>query len=276
MSRKRRKNYRKRSRKDRGSSRRVFLGLIFGILALSAVVAAGVYFSRDGAKEVERPPKAAIVDQLGLTYPNPSFVQNTKDTLELAGYQVEYFPGEETDVDFYQHLPTHGYEVLILRVHSAVNEGEDGGADGVSLFTSEAFTEEKLEAYESRYAPSSGSWRSALNANYYVGHDSKKFFGISPEFIRSRTVGKFKGTLVIAMGCDGLGSQGTARAFVEKGAATVIGWDKSVSASHTDTATQQLLQYLFVEKIPPEQATELTMKEVGADPTFGAKLRSYP
>ena len=243
---------------------------------MSAVVAAGVYCPRDGAEKVEGPPRAAIVDQLSLTYPNPSFVQNARSTLERAGYQVEYFPGEETDVDFYQHLPTHGYEVLILRVHSAVNEGEDGGADGVSLFTSEAFTEEKLKAYESRYALSSGSWRSALNANYYVGDDSKWYFGITPDFIRSRTTGRFKGTLVIAMGCYGLRTEGTARAFVEKGAATVIGWDKSVSAGHTDTATQQLLQYLFVEKIPPEQATELTMKEVGADPTFGAELRSYP
>ena len=78
------------------------------------------------------------------------------------------------------------------------------------------------------------------------------------------------------MGCDGLGSQGTARAFVEKGAATVIGWDASVSAAHTDIATEQLLQHLLAEKMDPKQATELTMKEVGADPTFGAKLRSYP
>ena len=268
MSRKRRKNYRKRSRKDRGSSRRVFLGLIFGILALSAVVAAGVYFSRDGAEKVEGPPRAAIVDQLSLTYPNPSFVQNARNTLELAGYQVEYISGEEATVDLYRNLPRGGYDYLIFRNHSARANWSSSEPTGwvPLLFTAEKFS---FATY-----PEDNRKMSLGRVRYY--NSDEWYFGIGPHFIDKSVRGRFKDTVVIAMGCDGLNTEALARAFVEKGAATVIGWDKSVSASHTDTATQQLLQHLLVEKIPPEQAIDLTMKEVGADPTFGARLRPYP
>src|SRR3989304_7907679 len=102
MSSKRRKNYKERPRRDQGSGQRVLLVLIFGVLSISALIAVSVYSFRAGAEKVEGPPKAAIVDQLSLTYPNPDFVQDATDTLQLAGYQVEYFPGEETDVGFYQ------------------------------------------------------------------------------------------------------------------------------------------------------------------------------
>jgi hypothetical protein len=51
-------------------------------------------------------PRAAIVDQLSLTEPNPAFTEAATDLLEQAGYAVDYFPGEEVTVEFYRQLPT--------------------------------------------------------------------------------------------------------------------------------------------------------------------------
>lgn len=43
--------------------------------------------------------KAAIVDQLSLTYPNQTFTQTATNTLKQAGYSVDYYPGEEVTVE---------------------------------------------------------------------------------------------------------------------------------------------------------------------------------
>jgi hypothetical protein len=64
--------------------------------------------------------RAAIVDHLSLTEPNPAFADRATGVLEEAGYAVDYYPGEQVTVDFYRELPSRGYEMLILRVHSAV------------------------------------------------------------------------------------------------------------------------------------------------------------
>jgi hypothetical protein len=65
-------------------------------------------------------PRAAIVDQLGLTQPNPTFVETATDLLEQAGYSVDYYPGEKVTVEFYRTFPAQPNELIILRVHSAL------------------------------------------------------------------------------------------------------------------------------------------------------------
>jgi hypothetical protein len=244
-------------------------GLLTALLLLGGFWAGWALSKDDGA------PKAAIVDQLSLTHPNPDFVQEAAETLEEAGYRVDYYPGESVTVDFFRRLPALGYKVLIFREHSAVIENDAGEADGVSMFTSEAYSDDRLYAYESSFIQEGESERSALAESWYEG-DSRRYFGITPKFITARTLGTFSDAIVIMMGCDGLSSDGTAQAFVEKGAATFIGWDNAVTPAHTDAAVQQLLQHLFAEQMAPEQATALTMDEVGADPSFGAHLRLFP
>jgi len=82
--------------------------------------------------------KAAIVDHLSLTYPNQTFIETATTTLKQAGYTVDYYSGEKVTVEFYRNLPTHGYKIIILRVHSTT-----GGHQSVSLFTSEPYSESK-------------------------------------------------------------------------------------------------------------------------------------
>lgn len=242
----------------------------FAALAAVALVAVAlaitlVYARWGGDGEGPSGPKtAAIVDQLSLTAPNPEFAAAATETLEEAGYGVDYFPGEEVTVDFYRGLAAGNYDFIILRAHSARLQQEWQGEliDEVILFTTEPYDEKK-------YVEEQLSGNLAT-ARYF--DDSEPLFGIGPDFIRSSMPGSFSDTTIVLMGCEGLGSEDTAQAFVAKGAKTVISWSGLVSATHTDAATEDLLGLLLDEGLPPEEAVVATMDEVGPDPTYGSEL----
>ena len=227
----------------------------------SAAVAIFLNFSQ--------PAKAALVDHLSLTFPNQSFIDNTTEILEQAGYTVDYYPGEEVTVEFYRNLPTHNYDIIILRVHSAAVtlEGNEIVEPPVCFFTSENYS-------QTRYARE--QWDRQLAIAFYPASEPLYYFGIAPKFVTTSMNGKFQNTTVIMMGCEGLNNTKMAEAFVEKGAKAYIGWGDSVSAYHTDTATIQLLKHLITEKQTVEQAVENTMKEVGPDPAYNSILLYYP
>jgi len=238
---------------------KIAIYLLAAIAISSAVVAISLDFFRSSEPEVH---KAALVDQLSLTFPNQNFIDTTTEILEQAGYTVDYYPGEEVTVEFYKNLPTHGYKIIILRVHSMTE-----GPHIVDLFTSELYSTSKYF-----YEQLTGKLR---NVAYFYG-DINTFFGITPSFIKSSMQGKFNNSIIVMMGCEGLKNPSMAEAFIEKGAKAYIGWSQSVSASHTDQATIYLLTHLVTEKQTIEQAVETTMKEVGPDPAYNSLLISYP
>jgi hypothetical protein len=55
-----------------------------------------------------------------------------------------------------------------------------------------------------------------------------------------------------------------------------VSWSRRVSASHTDAATQRLLEKLLVDGLPVGEAVAQTAAEVGPDPLYGAELRVLP
>ena len=184
--------------------------LFFAAILLAGLLAGGLLLSNViWGGSPAGPKTAAIVDQLALTQPNPAFAEAATSTLEQAGYVVDYYPGEQVTVDFYRNLPTRGYDLIIFRVHSGLVEerdvetGQITPEDYVSLFTGEPFSETKY-VEEVAAGP--------LGVADYGYEGSPRLFGIGPEFIRSRTRGKFDQTTVILMGCDGLKSDRTARA----------------------------------------------------------------
>jgi hypothetical protein len=213
--------------------------------------------------------KAAIVDQLSLTFPNQTFIETATNTLKQAGYSVDYYPGEKVTVEFYRNLPTHGYGLIILRVHSTATT-PDRTEDPVTLFTSERYDRSK-HVYEQL------TDQLALAA---FSQDEMKegitYFGINPPFITQGMNGKFQNTIIIMMGCEGLDNPLMAEAFVEKGAKVYVSWNQPVSASHTDTATTQLLQHFLIEKLTLKQSVQETFKEVGFDPIYKSLLIYYP
>ena len=167
---------------------------------------------------------AAIVDQLSLTQPNPNFKETFTDILEEANFTVDYYAGDRVTVDFYRNLPSQGYDLIVLRVHSALLVEKGQYTDRCTFFTSELYRQGKyfLDEYNERVVP----------VMYF--HGGTTYFGVSPEFVRSSMKGRFNNTIVIMMGCNGLTGIQMAEAFVEKGAKAYIGWDEHVSADHTD------------------------------------------
>ena len=257
-------------RREKGGRLRRAAVVLLGVVLLSSALAAGLLLSGliGGGPSGSR---AAIVDQLSLSQPNPDFAASATDILEQADYAVDYFPGEEVTVGFYRNLPTHSYDLIILRVHSGIAEetdvttGETTQREYVSLFTGEPYRRDKY--------PDEPTGRLG-KATYYEG--APPLFGIGPEFITHSMRGSFDKTLIVMMGCDGLRSQRTAQAFLDRGASAFVSWTRRVSASHTDAATLRLLEKVLVEELPVGDAVAQTAAEVGPDPSYGAELRVLP
>ena len=242
--------------------------LLLGLVVIALLVAVGgVLAGRGGAPS--GPRTAAIVDQLSLTQPNPEFAGQARGLLAQAGYLVDYYPGEQVSVDFYRDLPARGYDLILLRVHSAIAievdpaTGERTEKDFVGLFTGEPYDETKYTEEEQQSLLGPG--------HYYEG--GAESFVVGPRFVEYAMRGRFDDTLIVMMGCDGLRSRLTAQAFLDKGAQAFVSWSQPVSASHTDAATQRLLEKLLLEGLPTADAVAQTAAEVGPDPSFGAELR---
>jgi len=238
-------------------------------VALAAVALASVALAIGllltvGSGGPSGPKTAAIIDQLSLTVPNPQFAEAATGTLEKAGYTVDYFPGEEVTVDFYRGLPARGYDLILLRSHSSrlQEHWEDTEIDEVILFTSEPYSEVE-------YVEEQEAGQLAI-ARYTEG--GEPYFGIAPGFITSSMRGSFDGATVVLMGCEGLSTHATGKAILEMGAESVISWTGLVTATHTDLATEELVDLLVLGELPPDEAVAQTMAKVGPDPSFGSEL----
>jgi hypothetical protein len=251
----------------------------FALIITAAVAVATVFvsilvvLSRSEGQPKEGPtavpnagPRAAIVDQLALTQPNPEFVQTTTDLLEQAGYAVDYHPGEEVTVEFYRKFPSQRHDLIIFRVHSALGREDGQPADWVTLFTADAY-------HETWYVEEQKT-RRLSRVSYY--EDGPPYFGIMPDFVRSSMKGDLRDTTVVLMGCDGLATETIAEALVDKGAKAVVSWSGLVSGDHTDVATEALLRHLVTEGLPLREAVDKTGIEVGPDPAYESVLRLYP
>jgi hypothetical protein len=211
--------------------------------------------------------KAAIIDQLSLTYPNNTFWQTANTLFYNAGWRMYYYAGGALSdtVDFYRNLPQQGFKIIILRVHTALNP-ETGT---LAIFTSEEWDDTKATT---TYLTDILNDRLAKVA---ITENATPYFGLTPNFIKAMN-GNFQNAIIIAMGCDTLTNTKMAQAFIEKGAKAYIGWTGPVSAPHTDTATQQLLTHLITEQKTINQAIQETINEVGEDPTYKSTLSYYP
>lgn len=258
---------------ERSPTRRRLTGLAAisaGLVLVSALVGVGlVVWNLTTEGSSGGPKTAAIVDQLSLTVPNQTFVTAATGLLEEAGYSVDYYSGEEITVDLYKSLPARGYDFIVMRVHSGLYTEEEsgGGADPEDAFLA-LFTNEPYDQYTYIEEQAAGRIGKAF---YREG--GEELFAIGPGFVSSSMEGRFDDTMIVMMGCDGLGTTVTAESFIRKGAKAFISWSQPVTASHTDAATEELLEKLLIEGLSTADAVERTAAEVGADPAYGAELR---
>jgi hypothetical protein len=164
----------------------------------------------------------------------------------------------------YRNLPTYGYQLIILRVHSAYIPQYLS----LAMFTSEPYTSHRYVYEQLRNRVASG-----YLTPYKEG--DPKYLVITDKFVRFNMKGSFDGAVVIMMGCTGV-KKCAASAFVQRGAKAYIGWNGSVSASHTDRATLHLLKQLVEKDHSVNGAVVQTMKAVGPDPTYNSTLLYWP
>jgi len=204
-------------------------------------------------------PKVALIDALYSTYPNLNFSRSLNRTLVEAGFRVDIYEGNEVTVDFLKKLKS-GYKLVILRMHSALSSSNE-----LYFFTDEPYSEE--EHTEERFPYPNVRAATADNVTYV--------FAVNWGFVKMCMTGKFNGTLVIAMGCDGACDSWLAGEFVNQGAIGYIAWTGPVLLSHSDRTTQYLIESLYKEKLRLEDAVERTNNQIGADPDSGAILDLY-
>jgi hypothetical protein len=201
--------------------------------------------------------KAALIDALYSNYPNDEFTKSVNNTVQEAGLRLDVFQGAEVTVDFLEKLSS-GYKLIILRMHSAMSDRNE-----LYLFTAEPYAvgeytqEQDFQLIKEAYASAS----------------SQPVFAVDWGFIERLVTGRFNGTLVVAMGCNGADDPFLAKEFINQGAIGYIGWNGLVSLSHSDMATLYLVQALYLNKLSPKQAVDKANAEAGEDPDLGSILK---
>jgi len=203
--------------------------------------------------------KAALIDSLYGTHPNVEFTRSFNETLQEVGFKVDIYQGKEVTVEFLKKM-AGGYRLIILRMHSALSANDE-----LYLFTAEPYSEGKY-VQEQFFQ---------LVKEAYATEDSQSVFAVNWGFIKRLMTGKFNGTLVVAMGCDGALDPLMAQEFINQGAIGYVAWNGPVLLSHSDKAILCLLEALYMEKLPLEEAVERTDSEIGEDPHWGTVVNYY-
>jgi hypothetical protein len=248
------------------------IGLLAGACTIGLTIVAGsallypYFFGSARSEQGAASPRAAILDQLSLTSPNPGFAQTATQTLEGAGYHVDYYAGDQVTVDLIRNLPAGNYALIVFRSHVARVLAPGGRhTDDVMLFTNEDFDASKYYAERSEHRL----------GRVFIDSQSQKYFGILDQFIEQSLEGRFTKATVLLMGCNGARSDAMAKAFLDSGADGYASWNDEVSPGHNDLAAEDLLERLAVEKLTLTQAVNATMAEVGPDATYNSSLVSY-
>lgn len=193
--------------------------------------------------------KTALVDELALTDPNPSFITNITKTLSAAGYAVDYYSPSEVTVDLFRNLPLKDYRIVLIRSHTGSSQ---------SIITSQSYSTSQY-GYE-QLVDQVGS---------AVIGSGPLYFSITPSFVQDAVRGDFHGAVIIAMGCATFqGTPNLAKAFIHRGAADFVGWDTTVSPQHSDASTQNLVWYLAHGNTVQEAVVNAGVP----DPVYHARL----
>jgi flagellar basal body-associated protein FliL len=250
------------AKKDAGGSHKASYIIILLVILIVAFFAIYFLYPRDqSSSNGHAIPKAVLVDHLSfLDQENETFTQNALSILTEAGFSVTYYEGQNVTVDFYRTLSEHGYNLIILRVHSSAIKN----TTWIGLFTSEVCpnlgSPKYLEELESN--------KLALARHF---SDNKTwYYAITPLFVSSSMKGNFENAAIIMMGCDGMKYNSMAKAFCDKGAKVYVSWTGAIPISHTDHATIVLLQQLLRQNRTIEDA----VKDIS--PWEGSKLEYYP
>jgi len=210
--------------------------------------------------ERTRPLRAALVDEVSATIPDPYFTANVTNTLTRIGYTVDYYAPKDVTVDLFKNLPSKGYGIIILRNHSTGLTG-----DVIALVTSEPFDHGKYVNEQ----------QAGLVVEAWLGSSNTTYFSITPTFVREAMQGTFPNTLLVVMGCAGLMNSEMAQAFVARGAEVYVSWDQIVLANQSDGGAILLIQSMTTGHTVDDAVTSAT-ENAPSSPLYSSQLRYYP
>ena len=241
-------------------------------------------------------PRAVIIDQLYEDVPRDWFHQKASDIFEAAGYQVDIITTQNVTVDFYKKLPSMNYQFILIRSHGA----EDKNDDSVTLFTGERYEEdryipEQLFGQVKKGAPlqqitfgadenNSSAWvkvndtYSFLSTPVHVDMQTDDlYFLITPKLVNELMVGKFPDSILLIGGCSSLENTSMAKALIERGASSVVGWDDTIGDYENDIIMLQFLEETLINNKETKTAVDLVMQGYNwGDPKYNATLKHYP
>jgi len=217
---------------------------------------------------------AAIIDQLHEILPNESFQKLAKKYLEHAGYNVDIFTTEDITIDFYKKLPSMDYKFIIFRIHSLADMESE---NPTYLFTGEKYDinkyiPEQISGHVAKGFP-------ATEEGVYEEYDESEitadmmYFLVSSKLFEEMAVGQFPKSLIIIGGCDSMKNFDLAKTFLERGAAGVLGWDRSVTAYENDRVILAILKAVLLEKTTIGDAMQSANEQFGPEMEYSSQLR---
>jgi len=197
----------------------------------------------------------ALIDQLASQYPDPSFVEAVRSETVSFGLRFDYIGPNGATVDYFANLPRYDYSLVIMRIHGSV-------VGAPILATSEKYKQ------DSHIAEQIWDRIGAVKINDTL------YFALEAPFVTYEMCGRFPGTMILVMGCDGF-DKAFGDAFVQRGASALIGWDKAVTVAHTDSAFEQLVKLLLAGGTV-SGSVQSVMDSLGPDPQTGSSLGYFP
>ena len=204
--------------------------------------------------------RAALVDGLSSVYPHPQFVNGLRTIMNHTGYSFDYFSEGAATLDFFFNMPEQGYSLIILRV-----EGVNirvGDSSPVAFATSDQ---------TGGFQKVSDQVRNDVGIIQANGHT---YFAMTPKAVSQLMCGRFSQTTLLVMACNSLSESSLAKAFVDKGASSFIGWNGSVTIAHDDRVFTALSALLTIG-VSPDSAAKYSSNLFGPDPIWGGTLSSY-
>jgi len=213
---------------------------------------------RTGANSaIPNVPRAAILDGLYDTEPNPALIKSMTIDLSNAGYQVNLFNGTDVTIDLLRNVA--GYKILILRLHSGVSPTDKF----LYLFSGEQYTESKY--VDEQLA-------GAVKKAYTFNLSEPPYFALNAVYLGNKNPNGLNGTTIILAGCNGTATPYDVQRFFQKGVKAYIAWNGYVDLTHSDQATQRLIEALCQENHDPKTAVAEVNEEIGPDPYFQSEL----
>ena len=222
--------------------------------------------------------KAAILDQLDGDIPNKDFQEKATKYLKDAGYDVELFTTEQLTVDFYKKLPKMNYEFIVVRSHAIGSDGPNYFEDEpVSIFTGEKYADdryiqEQLFGQLGKGAPymssqvsvsvdlsdldKTGSVEVSSDSSGRILDTTNPYFLVGSKYVNEIMEGRFPNTVIVLGGCSTLSNPSLAESLVNRGASSVVGWDRLIGSSKNDQAMLTFLESVLVNDMQVSDAVQ--------------------